>query len=558
MTVSPLSELALFAGCSAEEIERMATAVVGVREVPDGETICREGDTAQCWWVVAEGTAEVTIGGLYVGTIGPGESIGELALLDGQPRNATVTASSDMVLHEVDGARSVDVLVESPVLMLALLREMAVRLRDADEHTARPLSPSPAYEPTPTRVAAAGEPVVFNPFAPGFASDPYRHYAALRRADPVHLDRLTGAYILTRYADVHRLARDRTLAVGVGHATRTAVVDAEMARDEAGGGVNHRMMLRVDGDDHARLRQLLARVFTPKAVSAWRRRAEAVVERLLTSCAGRDELDVVGDFALLFPAQVISEMLGMPADDVTLLRDWSLAMTKTFDPLNSPHEEEASTEATRQMTAYVEGVVTDKRARGDSDILSDLIEARDGSARLSTDELVAQVILLYVAGHENALNLVANGLVHLFEFPDQLQRMRTDPFLDTNAIEEITRFDSPVQFARRVTTAQVEIGSEKVPAGALLLLGLGAANRDPEKWGDGADVLDLSRPRANEHASFGGGPHHCLGSALARLEAQVALPRLVRRFPEMAPAYDTPPWHARLMLRGVERLPVTL
>jgi cytochrome P450 len=319
-----------------------------------------------------------------------------------------------------------------------------------------------------------------------------------------------------------------------------------------------RMMLRRDGEDHDRLRRLVARVFTPKAVAAWRERAESVVEGLLAEAESRPSMDVIADYALILPAQIISEMLGMPHGDIPQLRAWSHAMTKTLDPLNSPEEEAQSLAAGRCMAEYITGIVAEKRTRPGEDILTALLQAEESGDRLDHDELVAQVILLYVAGHETTLNLVGSGLTNLFAQPDQLDRLRTDPGLDANAIEELLRYDSPVRFSRRISTAAFEIGSVGIPSGAVVLLALGAANRDPDKWGPSADVVDLGRPGANEHTSFGGGAHYCIGASLARLEAQVALPRLVRRFPRMTPDYDEPAWGQRMVLRGVEQLPVHL
>ncbi|HUO49713.1 MAG TPA: cytochrome P450 [Acidimicrobiales bacterium] len=558
VSIDRLAELDLFAGCAPDDLGSLAEAIVGEQRLAEGEVLCREGEQADRWWIVADGTAEITIEGLYVATVGPGESVGELALLDQEPRNATVTASSDLQVHEVDGKRFLETLRASPPLMVALLRQLAVRLRAADQRQLGPGPPAPAVVHVAPAAPRAEVAVTFNPFAPGFLADPYEQYALLRAHDPVHLDQLTGAYVLTRYDDVHRLSRDRSLSVAIDRAAHNSVVDAELQRDAAVRGTNHRMMLRRDGEDHAHLRQLVARVFTPKAIAAWRTRTAAVVDDLLASLAERDVVDVIEDFALLFPSRIISEMLGMPCDDVEQLRSWSLAMTKTFDLLNTPPDEAASVQATREMAAFVADVIADKRRRADDDILSTLIAAQENDPALHMDDVVAQVILLYVAGHENAMNLVGNGLVHLLEFPEQFDLLRSDRALDANAMEEITRFDTPVQFSRRVTLAPLEIRDKAIPAGSMLLLGLGAANRDPDKWGPSADLLELARPRANEHAAFGGGPHHCLGSALARLEAQVALPKLVRRFPRMVSAAGRPDWEPRVTLRGLRHLPVSL
>jgi cytochrome P450 len=555
-TVQELSTLELFGGCEPAELERVARALAGTREIGEGVVLCREGETADRWWIVVEGMADVTVRGLYVATIGPGETIGELALLDGEPRNATVTATTDMILEEVEGDGFVEALVETPRLALALLRELAVRLRRANDLSAGPPIVVEAAVPTPAPVVAG--PIEYNPFAPGYFANPYVQYAALREHEPVYLEPASGAYLLTRYDDIHRVTRDRALTVEIAFATPTPAIEAEKALIRESGGRPDMMMLRRDGDDHTRLRRLVAKVFTPRAIAAWRERAESVVDRLLIEAAARGEIDVIADYALVLPAQIISEMLGMPHADIPQLRAWSHAMTKTLDPINTPEEEAASADASRSMSAYVENVIADKRAHPADDILTALIEAEETGDRLSSDELLAQVILLYIAGHETTLNLIGNGLTHLFEFPDQLDRLRTDSSLDANAIEELLRFDSPVQFARRIAAESLEIDGVTVPAGSVMLLALAAANRDPRKWGSDADLIDLARVGANEHVSFGGGAHFCLGAALARLEGQIALPSLIRRFPHITPAYDEPAWGARMVLRGVERLPVTL
>ena len=400
--------------------------------------------------------------------------------------------------------------------------------------------------------------VAFNPYEPGYFANPYAQYAALRETDPVHLAASTGSYVITRYDDVHRLNRDRSMIVSIDYAASTASIDAERERLNANNGIAKLSMLRRDGDDHTRLRRLVTRVFTPRAIGQWRERAETLVDSLLADAAQKEQFDVISDYALKLPAQIISEMLGMPHDDIGKLRAWSNAIAKTLDPLNTPEESAASVAAAGAMADYLTRVIDDKRKNPANDILSDLIQAEESGDKLTFDELRIQVLLLYIAGHETTLNLIGNGLTNLFRFPGELDRLRTDPSLDANAIEELLRFDSPVQFTRRITAEPVEVGGTTIPTGTVVTLGLAAGNRDPEKWGPTADQVDLSRKGANEHLSFGAGAHYCLGATLARLEAQIALPRLVRAFPRMTPAYDTPAWGKRIVLRGVERLPVNV
>ena len=554
VTAADLRALPLFEACDPDDLGPVLDAVTGVRHVVEGEVVCAEGDKADRWWIVVDGLADVTTGGLYVGTIGPGESIGELALLDGELRGASVKATTDMTLHEVDGERFLDALVASPQLAVALLRQLAVRLRAANrlqpsrpaavgaQATARPVVTTPA----PPRDV----PAEFDPRVPGFIDDPAAHLAALREAAPVHWSNAITSFVVTRYEDVHRLSRSRSM---LGSITTLPLAPGEEPR-RAGA----KMMIRRDGDDHTRLRRLVSKVFTPRAISQWQQRADTIVERLLAEASEHDELDVMRAFALPLPAQVISEMLGMPQEDTARLRAWSHTLTRGLDPFSTQAEQDASQAAGREISEYVEGVIADKRVHPADDILTALIDAEEAGDVLDDEEIVAQVLLLYIAGHETTLNLIGNGLTHLFRFPEQLDRLRADPALDANAVEEVLRFESPAQLTRRVAAEDVDVGGTTIPAGSHVTLSLASANRDPRKWGPTTDVLDVARPGANEHVSFGGGAHFCLGAALARLEGQTALPRLVRRFPRMAPAYDRPDWMPRVALRGVETLQVTL
>jgi cytochrome P450 len=411
------------------------------------------------------------------------------------------------------------------------------------------VTPTPAARPGRDRVA-------FDPFAPGYFADPSAQFSAIREAEPVHFNELTGGYLVTRYDDVHRLIRDRSLEASIEHAAPTPAVDAEkLITREGPVGL---MMVRRDGEDHLRLRRLVSKAFTPRAISHLQGSAETIAQRLLDEAAEHDELDVIAEYALPLPVEVISTMLGLPRGDFAQLRDWSHDMAKTADPIYTPEEGQAALVAGEAMGAYLADVIAHKRTHPGDDILTALIEAEEGGDRLTFDELMAQLILLYVAGHETTVNLIGNGLTHLFERPDQLEHWKLDPALDANAIEEVLRFDSPAQLARRIVVAPTAVGGTTIPAGAVIWLGLAAANRDPRRWGPTADALDLARPGANEHVSFGGGVHHCLGAFLARMEGQVALPGLIRRFPRMAPAYAEPAWSHRMLLRGVETMPVTL
>jgi len=240
------------------------------------------------------------------------------------------------------------------------------------------------------------------------------------------------------------------------------------------------------------------------------------------------------------------------------LRDWSHTMTKMLDPIIDMDEVRAAMVASDGMLGHVRGAIASKRAHPADDLLSAMVAAEDQGDMLSEEELVAQVVLLYIAGHETTVNLIGNGVFALLHHDDQLARLRREPVLAQNAVEELLRFDSPVQFSRRITLADFDVAGTTIPARTMVLTCLGAANRDPAKWGPTAESLDLGREGAAQHVSFGSGVHHCLGAALARLEGQEAIPALARRFPRLALVDGAAERNTRIVLRGFERLPVTL
>jgi cytochrome P450 len=266
---------------------------------------------------------------------------------------------------------------------------------------------------------------------------------------------------------------------------------------------------------------------------------------------------VIADLAFPLPFTVISEMLGMPEGNRDEVRGWSHTLTKTLDPILSPEEVGAATRAADNMMGHIQDVLAWKREHTADDLLSGLLAAEDEGDRLSEEELLDQVILLYIAGHETTVNLIGNATLALLRNPDQLARLGSDPELDAGAVEELLRYDSPVQFSRRITRDDLDVDGSTIPAGTFLLTCLGSANHDGARWGPTADALDLTRTDAGQHMSFGNGIHHCLGSSLARTEGQVAIGTLVRRFPDLE-LEGEPERNGRVVLRGLETLPVTV
>jgi cytochrome P450 len=406
-------------------------------------------------------------------------------------------------------------------------------------------------------VTAADQELFLNPYEPGFFDDPYEQYRRLRELRPVHQSPL-GPWTLTRYEDCARLLRDPTLSVEEQHSAysgREAMFEAAGVERRNRGS---RAILNLDPPDHTRIRRLVSKAFTPRRVETLVPHVQTLVDAMLDKAEARGEMDVIADVAFPLPFAVISEMLGMPDADSLLLREWSHTLVASLEPLTSPDEIPDLMHASDHMVAHVDAAIEWKRREPADDLLSAMIAAEEEGDRLSPDELRDQVVLLFVAGHETTVNLIGNGTLALLRNPAQLALLREQPGMIGNAIEELLRYDSPVQFTRRIALQPLEIDGLRIDPGSFVFTVLGAANHDPEHFGPTADELDLARRDAPHHVSFGGGIHHCLGAVLARAEARVAIGSIVSRFPELALAIDTPAWNGRMVLRGLDTLPVAL
>jgi cytochrome P450 len=399
----------------------------------------------------------------------------------------------------------------------------------------------------------------FNPFEPGFAEDPYPQYAELCATDPVQRTPL-GLWALFGYDDAVRILRDPTLSVEdrsvIGPNPR-AEIRQQILGDRPQRGT--RGILNLDPPDHTRLRRLVQQVFTPRTVEQLAPRVQAMVDEMLAAADARGpEVDLIGDLAFPLPFRVITEMLGMPPSEEARMRELAHTLTLGLEPLLALQHLAEIADASDEIVEHVVAAIDWKRSHPADDLLSALLAAEADGDRLSPEELLDQVILLYIAGHETTVNLIGNGTYALLRHRAQLERWRDDPSLDANAIDELLRYDTPVQFSRRVTTAELQFGEKTIEPGVFVLTGLASANRDAAKWGDDAQQLDVGRVGAAQHLSFGSGIHHCLGAALARLEGRLAIGTLIRRFPGLELATDVPAWNGRLVLRGLDSLPVHL
>ncbi|GAA0711890.1 cytochrome P450 [Dactylosporangium roseum] len=393
--------------------------------------------------------------------------------------------------------------------------------------------------------------LLFNPFEPGFAEDPYPAYRKLRQAEPVHESPI-GVWLISGYADVMAVLRSQLS------------VDPRNIQD---GPFSVRLiegralsMLDRDPPDHTRLRSLVAKVFTRRSIAALEPLVTGLVDDALNRIAVDGRADLVDALAFPLPFEVISRMLGMPRTDTAYIRDLSGKIVHTLDVVADEQEFREIERATAELDAIVADAIAWKRTHPTSDLLTALVEAEDQGDRLSDDELIAQVELLFVAGHETTVNLISGGVEALLRHPAQLALLRDTPDLAPNALEELLRFVNPVQQSRRITIKPWPVRDGRViPPGTFVIAMLAAANHDESFWGPTAEQLDITRPNARQHLAFGGGPHHCLGAALARLEGRIAVTRLVQRFPGLAfdPAQEVT-WNGRISLHGPARLPIVV
>ncbi len=395
--------------------------------------------------------------------------------------------------------------------------------------------------------------LLFNPFLPGFTDDPYPHYQRMRELEPVHSHPF-GFWLVSRYADVTTLLRS---GLSVEYRNLADGPIAEQAAQLSGGGALNISMLDRDPPDHTRLRRLVTKAFTAKSIAALEPKVLALVDEALDRIADGGQVDLIDELAFPLPFTVISEMLGTPPTDHGRLRELSGTLVRSLEVVNDPEVIRAIADADLELTAMMRDIIAWKRDNPADDLLTALIAAEDDGDQLTDEELVAQVLLLYVAGHETTVNLIGNGVIALLDNPDQLALLRQRPDLAANAVEECLRYDSPVQQSRRITTAPYEIGDREIPAGTFVIAALASANRDEAYWGPDANELRIDRENARTHVSFGAGPHHCLGAILARLEGRVAIGRLVDRFPHLALNGDVV-WNGRLNLRGAAQLPITV
>ena len=367
-------------------------------------------------------------------------------------------------------------------------------------------------------------------------TDPYEVYRRLRSADPVHRMRTIDAWALTRYRDVEGVLRDHERFSNVDRFFQETIPLS---------------LLELDPPEHTRLRSLVSKAFTPKAVAMLHGRIQKIADERLDAVAGASRFDLVAALGYPLPVTVIAEMLGVRPSDLDLFKGWSDAVALSVNALLTADQIRAAKFAASEIHAYFETIVEERRRQPREDLVSALLAAEEEGDRLTRDEMLAVLLLILVAGNETTRNLIGNGMLALLRHPDQLQRLREDPSLLDPAVDELLRYDSPVQFSDRTVRQDMEIGGKRVRTGQRVVAMIGAANRDPERFDD-PDTLDIGRGEKS-HVSFGRGIHYCLGASLAVLEARIAFATLLHRFPSITLAAE-PRYRDGVALRGVEQL----
>ena len=378
--------------------------------------------------------------------------------------------------------------------------------------------------------------VALNLVSASVQQNPYEIYEKLRSKDPVHRMRLIDAWALVSYEQIDAVLRDQKRFI---------------CRDRNIGYSNLRTLLDFDPPQHTRIRSLVSKAFTARALAELEPFIQQTVADLIEQIDNRERFDLIESIAYPLPVLVIAKMLGVPARDIDRFRSWSDMVALDVEPMLRSEDVFSLRQNMNELLEYFEERINEHKLTPQKDILSTLIKAEDDGDRLSHEELLGNLVLLLVAGNETTRNLIGNGMLALLRHPDQLQWLRNNPDRLDSAVRELLRYDSPVQLNSRMAAEDVEIGGKKIRAGAKMILLLGAANRDPEVYSN-PNQLDFSEPR-KAHLAFGRGIHYCLGSVLATMEARIVFEALMSRFPRIRLASE-PVRRKRVALRGLKEL----
>jgi cytochrome P450 len=399
--------------------------------------------------------------------------------------------------------------------------------------------------------------VDFNPYSQAFAANPYPVYAALRKRGPIFYDPDWDVTFVTTHQDVNDLLVHKSLGRTMDHLLEPEELTRRHYDESQCELANYhryvsRNLLETEGKDHARLRRLLVKGFTTAQIANQRVGIQALADRAMDEIETRGEMDLLEDFANPLTVHVIAALLGMPQEDHQLLRPWSAAIVKLYEKNTTEQDEQAAETATIEFVHYLEDLLAQRRTHPGDDLISVLAQVEDEGAVLKNDELISTCILLLNAGHESTVNTAGNGMLALLRHPDQLAQLKANPALAGSAVEEILRYDPPLQYFHRYVLEDTEFKGFSWKRGETIGLLYGAANRDPAAF-ENPDSFDISRT-PNKHLAFGKGRHFCLGAPLARLELEIIFNTLLARLPNIRLASEQPEYHTGLVFRGLKSL----
>jgi hypothetical protein len=394
--------------------------------------------------------------------------------------------------------------------------------------------------------------LALTPLNPAFREDPYPILRDLRSQRPVMRDEDAGVFFISRHEDVRGILTDLTLWRSPEMA-ETAAVLTRRGLDEEPEGERNPTILLMDDPDHARIRNPLAQALYKRA-ARFRPQVERIVDETLDALEGQPSFDLMSTFAVMIPIDVIAEILGVDHGRLAEFREWSEGVVQGLNPMRTPEETERMMRAGPALHAYMAGMLAQRRAQPGDDLVTDMVQAQAAGAELSDGDLISNLNILLVAGNLTTTDLIGNAVRLLLTHPEELAKLRADPSLIGAVVEEVLRFEPPVDITGRIASREMEVGGCPIHPHQSMLMSLRGANRDPDVF-EAPETFNITRKKA-PHVAFGGGAHICIGAPLARLEAQVALARLFARFPtlRLADPDAAPQWRSLPFFRGLERL----
>jgi pimeloyl-[acyl-carrier protein] synthase len=398
----------------------------------------------------------------------------------------------------------------------------------------------------------------FNPLSPEFQANPYQYYHLLHEHMPMFHWEQWNMWFFSRYDDCVAVLKDNRF----GHEYRSILTEEELAAlpqiqadQKPLWDMQRDWLLLRNPPNHTRLKMLMHKAFTPRIIERLRSHIQEITDDLLDKVQDTGKMNVVEDLAFPLPITVIAELLGIPVSDRELLRDWSRPLAITLELIEDPEPYNLAAKTTVEITDYLQKLVNERRKQPKEDLISALVAAEEQGDKLTEAEMISNLILLIIAGHETTVNLISSGTLALLRHPAQLEILKNDPALVKNAVEEMLRYDSPVQITSRLAMQDLEFNGKQIRRGTQVATMLGAANRDPNVFPN-PDAFDVTRANAAQHVGLGNGIHYCLGAPLARMEGEIAFSTLLRRLPKIALAEENPSYRETYVLRGVKELSV--